>query len=65
MGSDGVSQQGSRLSLGDVALDGIEYSRFRSAPTMILEAQRSITVIKNLLKLFCSIDIVPLKIPGI
>jgi hypothetical protein len=38
--SDGVSQVGSRLSLSDVALDGIEDSRLGSALTRVSEAQR-------------------------
>ena len=47
--SDGVPQLGYLLGLGDVALDGIRDSRFGSAPTGVLAAQKGCMTICVLL----------------
>jgi hypothetical protein len=48
--SDGVPQLGDLLSLGDVTLNGIRDSRFGSAPTGVLAAQRGCLVMHLPLK---------------
>lgn len=49
--SDSIPELGDLLSLGDVALDGVRDSRFGSAPTGVLAAQRGCLVMHIPLRL--------------